>query len=104
MAKLMTRTHAKHKVRATITGLLCCTDNGRTCPRPIRLPDTRHRPSRITPQFSGRTPPCEARSKRIMKWRACCAPAPTYHGPLELLVRRQTRCSTLDQMRLQTEK
>jgi hypothetical protein len=26
-----------------------------------------------------------------MKWRACCAPATPYHGPLQLLVRRLAR-------------
>src|SRR5436190_7614912 len=51
--------------------------------------------SRITPQFSGRTLRCPPRSKRIMKWRACCAHVSTYHGPLQLLVRRQRDvCST----------
>ena len=40
------------------------------------------------PQFSGGALRCPARSKRMMKWRACCAPAVGYHGPLQLLVRR----------------
>ena len=43
---------------------------------------------RLTPQFSGRALRCPAHSKRIMNWRACCAPAPTHHGPLQLLVMR----------------
>jgi len=42
--------------------------------------------SRLTPQFSGRALPCEARRTCIMKWRTCSAPAPTCHGPLQLLV------------------
>jgi hypothetical protein len=43
---------------------------------------------RITPQFSGRTLPCEARRERIMQWRARAVAATTYHGPLQLLVMR----------------
>src|SRR5688572_1290434 len=43
---------------------------------------------RLTPQFSGRALPFEARRERIMKWRARAVAAPTYHGPLQLLVRR----------------
>lgn len=35
----------------------------------------------ITPQFSGRTRPREARRERIMKWRAHAVAATTYHGP-----------------------
>jgi hypothetical protein len=42
----------------------------------------------ITPQLSGGALRCPARSKRIMKWRACCALATTDHRPLQLLVSR----------------
>ena len=48
----------------------------------------------ITPQFSGRAPRYPARSKRIMKWRACCAHVSGYHGPLQLLVRRHRAIPT----------
>ena len=44
---------------------------------------------RLTPQFSGRTLPCEARRERIMKWRARAVAATPYHGPLQLLVMRR---------------
>src|SRR5687767_3289915 len=47
-----------------------------------------HPKRRLTPQFSGRALPCEARREPIMKWRARAVAAPTYHGPLQLLVRR----------------
>jgi hypothetical protein len=47
--------------------------------------------SRITPQFSGRTLPYEARRERIMKWRARAVAATTCHGPLQLLVSRRLR-------------
>jgi hypothetical protein len=43
---------------------------------------------RITPQFSGRATPCDARRERIMQWRARAVAATTCHGPLQLLVRR----------------
>jgi hypothetical protein len=46
---------------------------------------------RLTPQLSGGAPSCPALSKRIMKWRACCAHATTDHRPLQLLVRRWHR-------------
>jgi hypothetical protein len=45
---------------------------------------------RLTPQFSGGALTDPARSKR-MKWRACCANAPTYDRPLQLLVMRHAR-------------
>ena len=45
---------------------------------------------RITPQLSRRATTCPARSKRIMKWRACCAHVSTYNGRLQLLVMRQS--------------
>jgi len=45
---------------------------------------------RLTPQFSGRALPCEARRERIMKWRARAVAATPYHGPLQLLVMRHT--------------
>lgn len=46
-------------------------------------------PGRLaTPQLSGRAPLGPARSKRMMKWRACCAPATPHDGPLQLLVIR----------------
>jgi hypothetical protein len=45
----------------------------------------------ITLQFSRRAMRCPARSKRIMKWRACCAHVSGYHGRLQLLVRRLAR-------------
>jgi len=48
---------------------------------------------RLTPQFSGRTPPCDARRERIMKWRARAVAATPCHGPLQLLVRRLARGS-----------
>jgi hypothetical protein len=41
--------------------------------------------SRLTPQFSGRALPCEARRERIMKWRARGVAAMPCHGPLQLL-------------------
>jgi hypothetical protein len=41
---------------------------------------------RITPQFSGRALPCEARRERIMKWRARAVAATTWHGPLQLII------------------
>jgi len=47
--------------------------------------------SRITPQFSGRTLPFDARRERIMKWSARDDAAMPYHGPLQLLVRRLAR-------------
>jgi hypothetical protein len=50
----------------------------------VKAPSTR----RITPQFSGRALPCEARCERIMKWRARAVAATPCHGPLQLLVRR----------------
>src|SRR5262245_8428932 len=50
-----------------------------------------HRERRLTPQFSGRAMPCDSRRERIMKWRARAAAATTYHGPLQLLVRRHAR-------------
>jgi hypothetical protein len=50
---------------------------------------------RLTPQFSGRALRSRARSKRIMQWRACCAPAIRYHGPLQLLVMRHSRCGNM---------
>ena len=43
---------------------------------------------RMTPQFSGRALPCDARRERIMKWRARAVAAPPCNGPLQLLVRR----------------
>jgi hypothetical protein len=43
---------------------------------------------RITPQFSGRALPCDARHARIMKWSARGVAAMPFHGPLQLLVRR----------------
>jgi hypothetical protein len=45
-------------------------------------------PCRITPQFSGRALPYDARRERRMKWRARAVAAPTGHGPLQLLVSR----------------
>jgi hypothetical protein len=42
----------------------------------------------LTPQFSGRALRCPARRVCIMKWRTCAALAPTFHGPLQLLVMR----------------
>jgi len=42
---------------------------------------------RITPQFSGRVTPCEARRERILKWRARAVAATPC--PLQLLVRRR---------------
>ena len=47
-----------------------------------RNPRVRHLEWRRTPQFSGRVLPCEARSKRTMQWRACCAHATTDYGRL----------------------
>jgi len=44
---------------------------------------------RLTPQFSGRALPCDARRERIMKWRARAVATTPFHGPLQLLVRRQ---------------
>jgi hypothetical protein len=44
---------------------------------------------RLTPQFSGRALPCDARCERIMKWRARGVAAIPYDGPLQLLVRRK---------------
>src|SRR6187431_965231 len=49
---------------------------------------------RITPQFSGRALPCEARRERIMKWRARAVAATPYHGPLQLLVMRWHHASS----------
>ena len=46
---------------------------------------------RITPQFSGRALPCEARRERIMKWSARGVAAMRCDGPLQLLVRRLTQ-------------
>jgi hypothetical protein len=43
-------------------------------------------PCRLTSQFSGRALRREARRVCIMKRRTCAALAPTYHGPLQLLV------------------
>src|SRR5688572_22665764 len=62
-------------------------DDGVVICSPWTLASTYQR--RLTPQFSGRTLPCEARHERIMKWRARAVAAPTCHGPLQLLVRRQ---------------
>jgi hypothetical protein len=45
-------------------------------------------PWRLTPQFSGRMLPSEARRERIMKWRARGVAAMPFDGPLQLLVRR----------------
>jgi hypothetical protein len=50
---------------------------------------------RLTPQFSGGALPYEARRTCIMKWRMCGAPAPTFHRPLQLLVRRLAQRSSL---------
>jgi hypothetical protein len=47
---------------------------------------------RLTPQLSRRALRCPARSKRIMKWRAC-AHVSTYDGRLELLVSRHAYVS-----------
>jgi len=46
---------------------------------------------RLTPQFSGRALPHEARRERIMKWSARVVAATPYHGPPQLLVRRLER-------------
>jgi hypothetical protein len=45
-------------------------------------------PRHITPQFSGRALPVEARRACIMKWSTRGVAATTYHGPLQLLVMR----------------
>ena len=55
----------------------------------------------LTPQLSGRALPCPARRKRIMKWRTCGAHAMTYHGPLQLLVRRLHVLDGIDAYRLE---
>lgn len=46
---------------------------------------------RLTPQFSGRALPLEARHGRIVKWGARAAAAAPCHGPLQLLVRHLRR-------------
>src|SRR5262245_15769264 len=51
-------------------------------------PCVAHRRCRLTPQFSGRALPREARHERIMKWSARAVAATPCHGPLQLLVRR----------------
>jgi hypothetical protein len=43
---------------------------------------------RITPQFSGRALPFEARRACIMKWSTRGVAAMPYDGPLQLLVSR----------------
>jgi hypothetical protein len=50
---------------------------------------------RLTLQLSGGVTACPARSKRIMKWRACCAHVTTYDRPLQLLVSRHPHCRTI---------
>jgi hypothetical protein len=56
-----------------------------------------------TPQFSDRALPRETRHERIMKWRACAAPATPYHGPLQLLVGPLARvCHRILGLSLQT--
>src|SRR5262245_27049069 len=44
---------------------------------------------RLTPQFSGRALPYQARRERGMQWRARAVAAPTCHGPLQLRVRHR---------------
>jgi hypothetical protein len=47
--------------------------------------------SGLTPQFSGRALSCDARRGRIMKWSARGVAAMASHGPLQLLVRPDTK-------------